>query len=70
MLAEVARLADESLVSGLLPDLAPWTPFAAGNAMTVPDGEMALGVATAVAVAYALAALAAGTWLTERRDTT
>lgn len=60
----------ESLVSGLLPELAPWTPFAATNAMTVPDGEMAVGVAAAVAVAYAVAALAAGTWLTEHRDTT
>ncbi len=59
----------ESLVSGLLPDLARWTPFAAGNAMTTPDGEMAIGLATAVAVAYALAAVAAGTWLTEQRDT-
>ncbi len=59
----------ESLVAGLLPDLARWTPFAAGNAMTVPNGEMAIGLATAVAVAYAATALAAGTWLTEHRDT-
>lgn len=58
----------ESLVAGLLPDLARWTPFSAGNAMTMPDGEMATGLATAVAVAYALTALAAGTWLTEHRD--
>lgn len=59
----------ESLLAGLLPDLARWTPFAAGNAMTTPGGDMAIGLATAVAVAYALAALAAGTWLTEQRDT-
>lgn len=37
--------------------------------MTVPGGEMGIGLATAVAIAYALAALAAGTWLTEQRDT-
>lgn len=59
----------ESLIAGLLPDLARWTPFAAGNAMTLPDGEMAIGLATLVAVAWAAAAFAAGTWLTEHRDT-
>jgi ABC-2 type transport system permease protein len=60
----------ESLVAGLVPSVARWTPFAAGNAMTVLDGDMGIGVATAVAVGYALAAIAAGTWLTERRDAT
>lgn len=59
----------ESLIGGLLPSIAPWTPFAAGNAMVTPDGEMAIGVATAVAVGYATLAMTAGTWLTERRDT-
>ena len=59
----------ESLIAGLLPSFARWTPFAAGNAMTVPHGDMAFGVAAAVAVGYAVVALAAGTWLTERRDT-
>lgn len=59
----------ESLVAGLLPAIAEWTPFAAGNAMTVIDGDMSVGVATAVAVGYAVLALATGTYLTERRDT-
>lgn len=59
----------ESLIAGLLPQIADWTPFAVGNAMTVPDGEMAIGVAATVATAYAIAALLAGTWLTEHRDT-
>lgn len=58
----------ESLIGGLLPSLAPWTPFAAGNAMVTPHGEMAIGVATAVALGYAALAMAAGTWLTEHRD--
>lgn len=59
----------ESLVAGLLPSLARWTPFAATNGMTVLDGDPTMGVASAVAVGYALAAVAAGLWVTERRDT-
>lgn len=59
----------ESLVGGLLPSIARWTPLAAGNAMVTPGGEMAVGVATVVAVAYAALAMTPGTWLTERRDT-
>lgn len=59
----------ESLISGLLPALAPWTPFAAGNAMVTLDGEMAIGVASAVALGYAAVAMAVGTWMTEQRDT-
>lgn len=59
----------ESLVAGLVPALARWTPFAATNGMTVLDGDPTMGVATTVALGYALVAVAAGTWRTERRDT-
>lgn len=58
----------ESLVAGLVPSAAQWTPFAAGNAMVTPNTDPGIGVASAVAVAYAAVALAAGIWLTERRD--
>lgn len=59
----------ESLVGGLLPALARWTPFAATNNMTVLHGDTTIAVATALAVGYAALAMGAGTWLTERRDT-
>ena len=59
----------EGLLTGLLPELARWSPFAAGNAMVAPTPAMGALLATVVAVAYAAAALAGGTWLTETRDT-
>lgn len=58
----------EGLISGLLPDIAPWTPFAAGGAMTAPTEQMGRGVATAVVAGYVALAMLAGAWLTERRD--
>ena len=59
----------ESLLAGLLPSVARWTPFAAGNAMVLPDGDLGIALATTVAVGWAALALGAGTWLTEHRDT-
>lgn len=58
----------EGLISGLLPALAPWTPFAAGGAMTAPTEQMTRAVATAVVAGYVALALGVGAWLTERRD--
>lgn len=58
----------ESLLGGLLPSIARWTPFATGTAMTMPNGQMSIAVASAVAVGYAALAMGVGSWLTERRD--
>ena len=58
----------ESLIAGLLPDLAPWTPFAAGGAMTAPTEQMTRAVATVVVAGYVVLAFGIGAWLTERRD--
>lgn len=60
----------ESLLSGLLPDVARWTPFAAGTAITGDGagGALAPLLATTVAFGWAVAALGGGAWLTERRD--
>lgn len=58
----------EGLIGGLLPSLAPWTPFAAGGAMTAPSDRMSAGSATVLAVSYAALAMVVGAWLTERRD--
>jgi hypothetical protein len=60
----------ESLIGGFLGDLARWTPFAAGNAMLTTGAQLSTAVASAVATAYALAAVAVGTYLTEHRDAT
>lgn len=58
----------ESLLGGLVPSIAKWTPFAAGTAMTVPSAQMSATMASAVAVGYAVLATVAGVWLAEHRD--
>lgn len=59
----------ESLLAGLLPSVARWTPFAAGNDMLVAGSELGLALATTVAVGWTALALVVGGWLTEHRDT-
>jgi ABC-type transport system involved in multi-copper enzyme maturation permease subunit len=58
----------EALIGGLLPSVAPWTPFAVGGAMTAPTEQVTRGLATLLTGGYVLLALGAGTWFTERRD--
>ncbi len=58
----------ESLIAGLLPSLAPWTPFAVSGAMVAPTDEVGRLLGTVLTVGYLGVALGAGGWLTERRD--
>ena len=58
----------ESLIAGLLPGIAPWTPFAAAGAMGAPTPHMTRGVATAVVAGYVAFTLGVGAWATARRD--
>ena len=58
----------ESLVAGLLPTLAPWTPFAVSGAMVVPTEQVGRVLGTVLTAAYVVLALGAGGWLTEQRD--
>jgi len=58
----------ESLLAGLLPDVARWTPFAAGGAMTAPTEQMSRAVGSLVVAGYVVLALGVGAWMTEQRD--
>ena len=58
----------EALISGLLPSVAPWTPFAVSGAMTAPTEEVGRALGTLLTGGYVLLALGAGGWLTEQRD--
>ncbi len=59
----------ESLLGSFLPDVARYTPFAVGTAMTASEAQVGVLLASVLSVGYALLLWSFGTAFVERRDT-